>query len=242
MAAADDEDPSVSRVPEAEGEEGGDGGGERSASPTPPPAASAELTDQVTERRLRGEEPGVRDEDTLLSGEEEDNIAAVENAAKRDRVKQTAYVKTKAAGKKLVTADNTDSDLEPERDPKRKRSSGSGSKMTVTPHNGRKKGRGKATEPEIVLDSDEEEEAPATSRHVGVARSTIYTTFRGFVELIRRRAQFLLLNRDGWPIQAGTQNRSLNFKLVLQAARQVLSKADATKFIEAMEAAFKDPS
>jgi hypothetical protein len=116
--------------------------------------------------------------------------------------------------------------------------------MTVTPHNGKKKGRGKATEQEIVLDSDEEEEAAraVTTRHVGVARSTIYMTFRGFIELIRRRAQFLLLNRDGWPIQAGTQNRPLNFKLVLQAARQVLSRADATRFIEAMEAAKQDPS
>jgi hypothetical protein len=190
----------------------------RSASPTPPPAASQSaasqsLADHVTEMRLRGEEPGVRDGDTLLSGEEEDNTAAIENEAKRgrDRVKQTVFVKSKATEKAKATADNTDSDSPgPERDPKRKRESGSGSKMTATPHNGKKKGRGKATEQEIVLDSDEEEEEAraSTTRHVGVARSTIYMTFRGFIELIRSSAQFLLLNRDGWPIQAGTQNRA----------------------------------
>lgn len=92
----------------------------------------------------------------MSGGEQEDNDWAVQAEAKRNRVKERAYLKPKGKAKAKAKADKTDSDsTEAERDihqpkgPKRKRNSGS--KMTVTPH--KKKTRGKDTEPEMMLDS-----------------------------------------------------------------------------------------
>ncbi len=57
-----------------------------------------------------------------------------------------------------------------------------------------------------------------------------------------RRTQSLMLISDGCPLKTGATNKILNYKLVLQAARQVLAKKKCTNFIEAMESAFGDPS
>ena len=236
IAAEDDDDPAVAAVTDG----GGGGISPRSASATPPPAGGPTLAETVAEMRARGEEPGVADADTLLSGEEEDNNGAVQAEAKRSRVKQRAFVKGRGKGKDKAAAATDSDDAEPE--PKRKKSRAPASKMTVTRHPG-KKARVKDTEPELISDSDDAYEARTpTSRHVGVAKSTIYKTFQANMDPIRRRFQSLMLIRDGWPIKAGATNKAVNYKLVLQAAKQALSKQDATTFNGAMEAAYKDPS
>jgi hypothetical protein len=51
-----------------------------------------------------------------------------------------------------------------------------------------------------------------------------------------------MLIRDGCPLKTGATYKTLNHKLILQAARQVLPRTEGTNFIEAMESAFTDPS
>ena len=48
--------------------------------------------------------------------------------------------------------------------------------------------------------------------------------------------------RNNTLLKTGATNKTLNYKLVLQAARQVLAKKEGTNFIEAMESAFNDPA
>ena len=196
----------------------------------------------VAALRAHGEEPGVADEDTLLSdGEQEENGEAVHAQERRNRVKEKAFVKTVAnAGKK--GENETDSDSE--------KGKGKGKRMGKEYKSAGKapasKGRARQTkEIPVVLDSstDSEHERRASgSRHTSVHKSTIYTTFQGLLDPVRRRTQSLMLIRDGCPLKTEATNKTLNYKLVLQAARQVLAKKECTNFIEAMESAFNDPS
>jgi hypothetical protein len=189
--------------------------------------------------RARGEEPGVADEDILLSaGEQEENGEAVHAQERRNRVKEKAVASN--AGNK--GENETDSDSEKGKG-KRKRMGKEYKSAGKAPAS---KGRARqAKEIPVVLDSstDSEHERRASgSRHTSVHKSTIYTTFQGLLDPVRRRTQSLMLIRDGCPLKTGATNKTLNYKLVLQAARQVLAKKECTNFIEAMESAFADPS
>ncbi len=101
MANADDA-PAVSAVVGEGGE-----GAPRSASPTPSPAPK--LAHTVAAMRARGKEPGVADEDTLLSaGDQEENGEAVDAQERSNRVKEKAFVKTvaKAGNKGNIETDS----------------------------------------------------------------------------------------------------------------------------------------
>ena len=239
MANADD-DPAVSAVV-GDGGEGAPRSASRSESPTPSPAPKLAVT--VAALRAHGEEPGVADEDTLLSaGVQEENGEAVHAQERRNRKKEKAFVKTKASNAGNKGENETDSDSE--------KGKGKGKRMGKEYKSAGKapasKGRARQTkEIPVVLDSstDSEHERRASgSRHTSVHKSTIYTTFQGLLDPVRRRTQSLMLIRDGCPPKTGATNKTLNYKLVLQAARQVLAKKECTNFIEAMESAFKDPS
>ena len=92
-----------------------------------------------------------------------------------------------------------------------------------------------------VEDSDEEPERK--SRHKSVEGSKIYKEWEGpLLSEVRRRFTSLIAARDGYPLRFGVTFREMNFKLALQAAKDVMPKPQFTSFKAQMEAAFKDPS
>jgi hypothetical protein len=222
MANADD-DPAVSAVV---GE-----GAQRITSPTPPPAPK--LADTVAAMHARGEEPGVVDEDTLLSAaEQEENGEAVDAQERRNRVTAKAFVKAVAkAGNKRNIENNSDL----------KKGKGKGKRMgkeckgvgnLKAPATPASKGRARQTkEIPVVLDSSSDsdgERRASASRHTSVHKSTIYTTFQGLLDPVRRSTQSLMLIRNGCLLKTRATYKTLNYKLVLQAARQVLPRRKPT--------------
>ncbi len=158
--------------------------------------------------------------------------------------KERAFVKTvaKAGNKGNI---ETESDSEKGKG-KRKRSGKEYKGVVKAPAIPASKGRARQTkEIPVVLDSSsdsEPERRASASRHTSFQKSMIYTTFQGLLDPVRRRTQSLMLIRDGCPLKTGSTFKTLNYKLVLQAARQVLPRREGTNFIEAMEAAFTDHS
>lgn len=59
---------------------------------------------------------------------------------------------------------------------------------------------------------------------------------------VRRRFQTLIFARDGSPIKTLTIHRHLNYKLVLNAARDVMDPKLFKEFRNAMDIAHKDTS
>ena len=181
--------------------------------------------------RARGEEPGVADEDTLLSAaEQEESGEAVAAQDRRNRQKERAFVKTVAkAGNKGDIETESDSEKGKE---KGKRSGMEYKGVVKAPAKPASKGRARQTkEIPVVLDSSsdsEPERRASASRHTSVQKSTIYTTFQGRLDPIRRHIQSLMLIRDGCPLKTGSTYKTLNYKLVLQAARQVLPRRKPT--------------
>ena len=186
-----------------------------SRSPTPPPSPSANLADALAENVARGESPrGIDDADALLEGspqsDEENSTAAVAAAEARRSSRKHNPAPAKA----------------PEPAP-------------APPSHAGKTKRPRPKSPEVI-DSDDDV-CRSTSRHKPVSSSAIVITFDGatFVE-VRRRFQTLVFARDGFPLRTNCIYRQLNFKTVLQAAKDVMDKKLFTDFKNATEAALRD--
>jgi hypothetical protein len=226
-AAREEEDAAVQAV---EGEPAPLG----SRSPTPPPAsqAKATLADHLAKLVATGAEiPGFASEDELVAGESSrDNVVAAAAGEKRAGEKR----------KKAVEPDATESDENAVPKAARRDSRKSGtvqSKRRAVPVPEPKRPRDTIT----VEDSDEEHERK--SRHKSVEGSKIYKDWEGpLLAEVRRRFTTLIAVRDGYPLRFGVTFREMNYKLALQAARDVMPKAQFTAFRTQMEAAFKDPS
>ena len=174
--------------------------------------------------------PGIDSEDELLEGESSaDNVTAAAVGGKR---------------RKAVEQDATESD-ETAKVARRATKEGKDSRKSSTV-----KGKGRiapglvskrARETITVEDSDEEHERK--SRHKSVEGSKIYKDWEGpLLADVRRRFAALIAARDGYPLRFGATFREMNYKLALQAAKDVMPKPQYAAFRTQMEAAFKNPS
>ena len=228
-------------------ESGGSGAGVGSEDATPPPENDNEgtLADILARKVARGEElPGLEDGDGLLSGEEEDNPTAVaEEAARKQqypRVKEKAYVKD-------TEAVESDTDLVPAK--KRSRGKDGAGKASAEPAPRKKPTQapkrkvpiGRRAPGDESSSESEEEVAKSTSRHLPVNASQIYKDWNGpLLHSVRRRFQYLMMARDGWPLKSQAGYKQLNFKLVLRAAKEIMPLKEANSFTAQMERAFRD--
>jgi hypothetical protein len=210
----DDEDPSVKNV---------DARAPGSRSPTPPPPVSqARLVDVIAARAARGEAmPGIADEDSLLEGRQEsdveNNVQAVDSGKERSG---RVVAKRSLAG---------DADTEPDR------KSGKSAKKSRRPT--------RSPSPQAAAVDSDDPDHRTTSRHKPVSNSAIYTAYEGpILTDVRRRFQTLIFARDGSPIKTLTIHRHLNYKLVLNAARDVMEPKMYRDFKNAMDIAYKDTS
>ena len=206
-----------------------------SRSPTPPPHTDkpkkGNLADHLAALVANGDEmPGIDSEDELLEGESRaDNVTAADVGKKR---------------RKAVEQDATESD-ETAKVARRATKEGKDSRKSGTV-----KGKGRiapglvskrARETITVEDSDEEHERK--SRHKSVEGSKIYKDWEGpLLADVRRRFAALIAARDGYPLRFGATFREMNYKLALQAAKDVMPKPQYSAFRTQMEAAFKNPS
>ena len=206
-----------------------------SRSPTPPPDTDkpqeGNLADHLAALVANGDEmPGIDSEDELLEGESRaDNVTAADVGKKR---------------RKAVEQDATESD-ETAKVARRATKEGKDSRKSGTV-----KGKGRiapglvskrARETITVEDSDEEHERK--SRHKSVEGSKIYKDWEGpLLADVRRRFAALIAARDGYPLRFGATFREMNYKLALQAAKDVMPKPQYAAFRTQMEAAFKNPS
>ena len=170
---------------------------------------------------------GIDSDDGLLEGEtRKDNVVA-------------AAVGGERAKRKAKARDDTESDEVASSKGAR------GAHKTVKSSN---KGKGRA-EPvskrkrdEITIE-DSDEEADRKSRHKSVDGSKIYRDWEGaLLAEVRRRFTTLIAARDGFPLRFGATYREINYKLAIQAAKDVMPKQQFTLFKNQMEVAFKDPS
>ena len=229
----DEDEGEDAAVKVVDGEPAGEPAGEPSRlgsrSPTPPPSANTEkLADHLARLVANGEEvPGVDSDDGLLEGEtRKDNVVA-------------AAVGGERAKRKAKARDDTESDEVASSKGAR------GAHKTVKSSN---KGKGRA-EPvskrkrdEITIE-DSDEEADRKSRHKSVDGSKIYRDWEGaLLAEVRRRFTTLIAARDGFPLRFGATYREINYKLAIQAAKDVMPKQQFTLFKNQMEVAFKDPS
>jgi hypothetical protein len=207
-----------------------------SRSPTPPPPANTEkqqtsdgnLADHLARCVANGEEvPGVDSDDGLLEGETRKyNVVAA--AVGGERAKRKGKVR-----------DDTESD---------EVASSKGARGAPKTVKGSNKGKGRA-EPvskrkrdEITIE-DSDEEAACKSRHKSVDGSKIYSDWEcALLAEVRRRFTTLIAARDGFPLRFGATSREINYKLAIQAAKDVMPKQQFTLFKNQMEVAFKDPS
>jgi hypothetical protein len=221
-----------------------------SRSPTPPPASQAKATlaasqanptlaDHLADLAAKGDEmPGFASDDELVAGESSvDNITAAAVGEKRAGEKRKKAV--------TVEQDATESD-ETAVPVAARRASKSGTVKSGTVKTVKGKGRDvpvpkRPRDTITVEDSDEEPERK--SRHKSVEGSKIYKEWEGpLLSEVRRRFTSLIAARDGYPLRFGVTFREMNFKLALQAAKDVMPKPQFTSFKAQMEAAFKDPS
>ena len=206
-----------------------------SRSPTPPPDTDKQkdgtIADHLAALVAKGAQlPGIDSEDELLKGESSaDNVTAATVGGKR---------------RKAVEQDATESD-ETAKVARRATKEGKDSRKSGTV-----KGKGRiapglvskrARETITVEDSDEEHERK--SRHKSVEGSKIYKDWEGpLLADVRRRFAALIAARDGYPLRFGATFREMNYKLALQAAKDVMPKPQYAAFRTQMEAAFKNPS
>jgi hypothetical protein len=196
---------------------------------TPPPQSQT-LADHLAVLSARGEPiPGIGDDEILVApADGKDDALNVEASAEAQaRVqrskKQSTIVKAetpktpKTAPKRKQATAQTDSDsdsVQPKKRPK--------------------------TKPQVVtVDTDSEvEEKPNQSRHKSVKSSDIYKSWEQRVPDLRQRFQLLILVRDGFPCKTSKNHQELNYKLVLQAARDTMDAANYKRFKTDMDAAF----
>ena len=195
---------------------------------TPPPQSQT-LADHLAVLSARGEEiPGIGDDEILVApADGKDDALNVEASAEAQaRVqrskKQSTIVKAetprtapKPRRKQAPAETDSDSDsVQPKKRPK--------------------------TKPQVVvLDPDSEvEEQPNQSRHKSVKSSDIYKRWEQRVPDLRQRFQLLILVRDGFPCKTSKNHQELNYRLVLQAARDTMDAANYKRFKTDMDAAF----
>jgi hypothetical protein len=102
------------------------------------------------------------------------------------------------------------------------------------------KKRSKPKQPVVTVDSDSYDDDAHTnqSRHKSVKSSDLYKNWEVRVPDLRRRYQVLMLVRDGFPCKVGKNCQELNYRLVLQAAKDTMDAAMFKTFKAEMEAAF----
>ena len=198
-------------------------------SPTPPPAPASQrrLNEIVADRTARGEPPGTADEDHLTQGrkesDEEDNEQALASQSARGG---GARKRTRKSDAEIET--NSDEDLSA---PRRERKAA--------------KARKRQRSPSPSTSSDSAEHRSGTSRHRPVTNSAIYNTYANEGQIlaeVRKRFQTLVFVRDGSPPKTLTVYRHLNFKAVLQAAKDVMTATMNKQFKTVMDNAYKDTS
>jgi hypothetical protein len=197
----------------------------------------------LARRAAQGEQlPGIEDGDGLLSGEEEDNSRAVaeEEARKQQqyrRVKSKPYVKDT----ETVETVESDTDLTSNHGSAAKKRRRGKEAEPAQPTQAPKRKVSKRAQPEENSSDSGEEVAKTTSRHLPVGASQIYKDWNGpLLHSVRRRFQYLLMARDGWPLKSQAGYKQLNFKLVLRAAREIMPLKEANAFCAQMERAFRD--
>jgi hypothetical protein len=219
-----------------------------SRSPTPPQrtgrqaskaTADGSLADHLASLVAEGEQvPGIQSEDELLTGETStDNVVA-------------AHVGSKRARQKAVEQDATESDetvveKTAHRAGKDSRKAGKDSRKSGTV-----KGKGRVEAGPVskrprntITVEDSDEERDRKSRHKSVEGSKIYKDWDGpLLAEVRRRFTTLIAARDGHPLRFGATYREMNYRLALQAAKDVMPKPQYSAFRTQMEAAFKDGS
>ena len=194
---------------------------------TPPPQSQT-LADHLAVLSARGEDiPGIGDEEILVApADGKDDALNVEASAEAQaRVqrskKQSTIVKAetprtapKPRRKQAPAETDSDSDsVQPKKRPK--------------------------TKPQVVvLDPDSEVEEPTQSRHKSVKSSDLYKKWDQRVPDIRQRCHLLMLVRDGFPCKTSKNHQELNYRLVLQAARDTMDAANYKRFKTDMDAAF----
>ena len=197
---------------------------------TPPPQSQT-FGDHLAVLAARGEPiPGIGDDEILVApADGKDDALNVEASAEAQaRVqrskKQSTIVKaetpktpkTVAAPKRKQATAQTDSDsdsVQPKKRPK--------------------------TKPQVVvLDPDSEVEEPTQSRHKSVKSSDLYKKWDQRVPDIRQRCHLLMLVRDGFPCKTSKNHQELNYRLVLQAARDIMDVVTYKRFKSDMDAAF----
>ena len=96
------------------------------------------------------------------------------------------------------------------------------------------------TKPQVVMvDTDSEvEEQPNQSRHKSVKSSDLYKKWDLRVADIRQRCHLLMLVVDGFPCKTSKNHQELNYRLVLQAARDIMDVVTYKRFKSDMDAAF----
>lgn len=233
------------------GESGESGARVGSEDATPPPEHEGDtLADMLARKAARGEEmPGIEDDDGLLSDAEEDNPRAVaEEAARKQqfpRVKSKAYVKDPVT---VETESDTDLAMAPRQKKSRRGKDGAGKasaepapRTRPTQEPKRKVPVTRKAPAEESSSESQEEVAKSTSRHLPVNASQIYKDWNGpLLQAVRRRFQYLMMARDGWPLKSQAGYKPLNFKLLLRSAREIMPLKEGNAFCAQMERAFRD--
>jgi hypothetical protein len=248
MANGDNEpDPAVAAIIEAPADAGDAAQASRappSASPTPPPEGT--LADHVAGLIADGKEaPGVADEDTLLSGEEDGpggnlNVEALaveaERSARGTRKKQKATLIKTVKSKEVIP--DTESDGEKPVPRKRKRNSeGNGADRAKA---SARKGKGKKEVVELDESGDDGRPAP-NSRHLSVSKSQIYMDWNGpLLDASRRKFQSMMFARDGGMLKSQTPTNNMNYKMVLRAAQAVMPAKEYASFSGQMDRAYQN--
>ena len=162
--------------------------------------------------------------------------------------------KSPEAARSASSAPSAQSKSAPSAQSKRPRTDGlpPNGKLIVTPHvqtpqpkrGGR---RSKKQEPEQSRgrktkdDGDGEEITPKKSSYLKSSSVKLLTVLPAKeMERIRRRAQFMMILRDGFQIDRSAPKRLLNLQLIEEAARGVLHPEDLETFSSALGASYHD--
>ena len=194
---------------------------------TPPPQSQT-LADHLAVLSARGEDiPGIGDEEILVApADGKDDALNVEASAEAQaRVQRSKKQST------IVKAETPRTAPKPRR--KQAPSETDSDSDSVQP-----KKRPKTKPQVVVLDPDSEVEEPTQSRHKSVKSSDLYKKWDLRVADIRQRCHLLMLVRDGFPCKTSKNQQELNYRLVLQAARDIMDVATYKRFKSDMDAAF----
>jgi hypothetical protein len=220
-AAAADDDAAVGEV--------------RSRDATPPPSPT--VADHLAALAANGKEmPGIGDEEILLEADGPDDALNVEANAEARAREETREQRVKKQAAKPVPPARTEKSRVPK--PPRTKSD-SDSETEVAPKAKRAK-PARPTQQVVSVDSDDDDADASTnqSRHKPVKSSDIYKNWEARVPDLRRRYQVLMLVRDGFPCKTAKNYQELNYRLVLQAAKDTMDTTSFKKFKSEMDAAF----